>query len=62
MALEFTRNQILALCRDVCPNCAASAPLRQRTDSLEWVHDWPGKHTLCLAHHLRLKYKEVLDG
>lgn len=64
--MDLSRDQILELCRDVCPNCAAGAPLRQRIDTGEFVHDFTRgsgtSHAFCLAHHLRLKYREVLDG
>jgi hypothetical protein len=29
-----------AQCKDLCPRCANGDPVRLRTDSGEWVHDW----------------------
>jgi hypothetical protein len=62
-------------CRDLCPHCAAGEHVRQRTDTSEWVHDWSfggmdpkiGRrtgigHGICLAHDLRLKQKDLVDG
>lgn len=59
---DLTRDQLLVICKDVCPHCKADAPLRKREDTLEWVHDWPNKHAFCLAHHLRTKHESVLNG
>lgn len=55
-----------AKCKALCPHCAAGAVLRQREDTLEWVHDFAfgaidpklGRpagigHGICLAHEFR---------
>ena len=62
-------------CRDLCPHCAAGEHVRFRTDTNEHVHDWSfgtvdpkiGRrtgigHGICLAHELRLKQKDLVDG
>ena len=53
-------------CKDICPHCAEGAPLRQRDDTREWVHDTTitlpagiGKrmgHAFCLASNFRNKH------
>ena len=48
--------------REICPLCAKGVKVRQRTDSLEWVHDYVINkltngvvqgHALCQANDLR---------
>ncbi len=62
----MTRDEFEQTCKDVCPNCANSAPLRQRTDTKEWVHDHVKgaghSHAFCLASHFRNKHKDSIDG
>lgn len=61
------------VCLLVCKHCAAGKEPRQRTDTLEHVHDWTerGKagstiyhHSICGANGLRNSRfaKEVLSG
>ena len=69
---EVTPENFAQFCKDICPQCAADAPLRQRADTSEWVHDTavdlPGTigkrigHSLCLASNFRNKYKGVVNG
>ena len=69
---EVTPENFDQFCKDICPQCAAGAPVRQRVDSLEWVHDTaveiPGTigrrmgHAFCLASNFRNKHKGVMDG
>lgn len=64
--MNLSRDQVLDICKEVCPNCAAELPLRQRADTREWVHDnvrGSGvSHAFCLAHHLRTKHQDILNG
>jgi hypothetical protein len=55
------------VCKEICPACAASDPLRYRSDSNEWVHDVHGQkgafaHKFCLAHNYRVKYRSLAGG
>jgi hypothetical protein len=65
--MQFSKEELEELCKDVCPACAQGIPLRQRTDTKEWVHDKIVEmnkaktshlvsHFLCLGHGLRKKY------
>lgn len=67
----MTRDEFDAICRDICPHCKADAPLRQRDDTKEMVHDVtteiPGTlgkrvgHAFCLASHFRNKWEAKLS-
>ena len=59
----------------MCPRCLAGDPVRLRTDSNEWVHDWAfggvdpktGKligrgHGICAADKFRKDWEGKLDG
>jgi hypothetical protein len=48
----------------ICPSCKCGAPLRQRSDNQEWVHDTKllgtTTHTICWATGLRnSKYADI---
>lgn len=62
----MTAEEFNATCQDVCSNCKAGVKLRQRTDTLEHVHDsYRGNailHSFCLASNFRNKWKDQLDG
>lgn len=59
-------------CKDICPHCKADAPIRQREDTREFVHDIitelpiaRGKshvHIFCIASHFRNKWQGQLGG
>lgn len=62
----MTSSEFEAKCKELCPHCAAGEVVRQRTDTLEWVHDLSfgavdsktGRkigfgHGLCGAHEFR---------
>lgn len=62
----MTAEELESTCGDICPHCKASVKTRQRTDTLEWVHDiFRGNaisHAFCLASHFRNKHKDSLSG
>lgn len=61
-----------SICKDICPHCAAGAPLRHRDDTGEWIHDLStditgtfGKRfgqTICMATHFRNKHGGSASG
>lgn len=68
----MTKDEALAEIHAVCPECKAGTNLRRREDTKEWVHDHlrtntetrttQFSHMFCLAHDLRVKYQDVLNG
>lgn len=63
-----------AKCREICLHCAAGEPVRQRTDTGEFVHDFSfggvdpkiGRrtgmgHSICSAHDLRTQWEGKLS-
>lgn len=59
------------ICKAVCPHCAAAKVLRQRQDTVEWVHDMvdqrPGvtrvDHVICWATGFRnSRFAEAVNG
>jgi hypothetical protein len=69
-----TRQELQTECAKLCPRCASGDPLRRRTDSLEFVHDWnfgmadskTGRksgfgHGICQAHALRTEWEGKLS-
>ena len=65
----MTDDEFEARCKELCPHCAAGEKVRQRTDSLEWVHDFSfgetdkkiGRpigmgHSICSAHEFRKQH------
>ena len=58
----MTSEEFDAGCNELCPHCKGGNPARQRTDTLEWCHDFvrelgPGgksfSHVICQAHEFR---------
>ena len=62
----MSTDEFEAKCREMCPRCDRGDPVRLRTDTGEWVHDWSyggqdpktGRligvgHGICLADGLR---------
>jgi hypothetical protein len=70
-----TQDEFDAKCKELCPHCAAGEVVRQRTDTLEWVHDFsiggdpPNKpfgrrsmgHGICQAHAFRMTRKDSAE-
>lgn len=65
--IAVTKEYLEEIIRGTCPQCA-SAPgtLRWQNHSGEWIHETHnlGSHSfrICMATHLRLKYKDILNG
>ena len=61
---EMTRDTLAQILKDACPHCARDLEVERRSETSEWVHrpQGPMSITLCLATHLREKYKDVLNG
>ena len=62
-----TREFLDEIIKGTCPQCAsAPSTLRFRPETNEFIHETHdlGRHSfrICMATHLRLKYKEVLNG
>jgi len=59
-------------CKELCQYCRDGMAMRQRTDSLEFVHEGavaiPGtlgkrmSHTICLASNFRNEWKDKISG
>lgn len=51
--------------KDICPHCKAGVAVRQREDTLEFVHDlFRGtavSHGICLATHFRNKHQGSVE-
>ena len=60
----LSKDQLELTIKDTCPRCNNLLPVERRPETGEWVHrpQGPMSITLCLATHLREKYKDVLNG
>lgn len=62
-------------CKELCPHCKAGEAVRQRTDTIEFVHDLSfgtadlkiGRrvgmgHSICSAHDFRSEWAGKISG
>lgn len=68
---DYTKEQLLDLIKLTCPRCAEGVKLVYRKPYNEFAHEKHSagqtgghsfSHTICMATHLRVAYKEVLGG
>lgn len=62
-----TREYLEEIIKGTCPECVKNpSSLKFRSETSEWIHHAQnlGNHSfrICMATHLRLKYKDVLNG
>jgi len=68
----MTTDEFDEKCKELCQYCHDGMAMRQRTDSLEFVHEGavaiPGtlgkrmSHTICLASNFRNEWKDKISG
>lgn len=68
---DYTKEELEALIKDICPRCKEGVPLVHRLAYDEYGHTNVSagqrggnnlSHTICMATHLRVKYRELLGG
>lgn len=61
-----SKDELEQVCKEICPACAAGNTIRQRTDTLEWIHTFTNQggfsSAFCLASNYRNKYKDRFSG
>jgi hypothetical protein len=63
--MPLTEDEFVEAVNGTCKHCAAGSPVRYRTETKEYVHDWVGErgaartmsHAFCLATGLRKFYE-----
>jgi hypothetical protein len=58
--MPLTADEFAVACNETCPVCKAGRPVRFRSDTNEWTHDYNVSggfsHSFCLATGLRKFY------
>lgn len=68
---DLTKEQLLAIIDDACPRCKERVKVTFRVPYAEWIHEKISagqsggnnqSYQICMATHLRNKYKDLLSG